>query len=336
MLFSPKPLQNQHFNIESGDARVSFEGIVGESAALKRVLSQAETVASTDATVLIQGETGTGKELLARAIHRMSSRDAARFVTLNCAAIPTGLLESELFGHEKGAFTHAISQKIGRLELADKGTLFLDEVGDLPLEVQPKLLRVLQDKEFERLGSNLTIRVDVRLIAATNLDLAKSMADGYFRSDLFYRLHIFPLRMPTLRERSADIPQLAQHFVEAFSQRMNKNIETIPGKVMDAMMKYPWPGNIRELEHFIERSAILSEGSVLRAPIEELRVHSDSNAGLTDALISVRRDHIIKVLRETGGVISGLDGAAIRLGLKRTTLQSMMRRLGITRRDYED
>jgi formate hydrogenlyase transcriptional activator len=322
-------------NIEPGTAHVNFDEIVGESTALKRVLGDAEAVAPSSSTVLILGETGTGKELLARAIHRMSSRRDANFIKLNCAALPAGLLESELFGYEKGAFTHAVNQKIGRLELANTGTLFLDEVGDLPLEVQPKLLRVLQDQEFERLGSNRTIRVNVRLIAATNLDLAKSVASGHFRSDLFYRLHIFPLRMPPLRERSADIPLLVRHFVEKFSLQMNRKIEIIPSELMDAMMKYAWPGNIRELEHFIERSVILSEGSVLRALVEELGAHSDSSTGLTDALIAVRREHIIKVLRETGGVISGPDGAAARLGLKRTTLQSMMQRLGITRKDYE-
>jgi formate hydrogenlyase transcriptional activator len=250
----------------------NFEEIVGESAALKHVLNEARTVAPSDATVLILGETGTGKELIARAIHRMSSRNNASFIKLNCAAIPTGLLESELFGHEKGAFTGAVRQKIGRLELADKGTLFLDEVGEIPLEMQPKLLRVLQDHEFERLGSTHTIRVNIRLIAATNRDLAKSIASREFRSDLYYRLSVFPIRMPELRERKRDIPLLVRYFVQDFARRMKKRIETIPTETMNTLVNWTWPGNVRELENMIERSVILSQGPILTVPLGELRL----------------------------------------------------------------
>jgi len=314
-------------------SELNFEEIVGESATLKQVLDQARTVAPSDATVLILGETGTGKELIARAIHRMSSRKNASFVKLNCAAIPAGLLESELFGHEKGAFTGAVSQKMGRLELADKGTLFLDEVGELPLEVQPKLLRVLQDHEFERLGSTRTIRVDIRLIAATNRDLAKSVAGRQFRSDLYYRLNVFPIRMPELRERKEDIPLLVRYLVQKFARRMNKHIETIPAETMNALASWEWPGNVRELENFIERSVILSKGPILRVPLVELNLatedaHSDST------LESLQRENIIRVLRETGGVLGGPRGAAARLGLKRTTLQYKMQKLGIAREEY--
>jgi formate hydrogenlyase transcriptional activator len=250
---------------------LNFEEIVGDSAALKRVLSQARTVAPSDATVLILGDTGTGKELVARAIHRMSSRKERLLVKLNCAAIPTGLLESELFGHEKGAFTGAISQKVGRLELADKGSLFLDEVGDIPLELQPKLLRVLQGQEFERLGSTRTIKVDIRMVAATNRDLARTVAEKEFRSDLYYRLNVFPIRMPSLSERKTDIPLLVRHFVQKFSRQMNKQIEIIPSATMSALVSWEWPGNVRELENLMERSVILTEGSVLLAPLAELR-----------------------------------------------------------------
>jgi len=314
-------------------SELNFEEIVGESATLKQVLDQARTVAPSDATVLILGETGTGKELIARAIHRMSSRKNASFVKLNCAAIPAGLLESELFGHEKGAFTGAVSQKMGRLEVADKGTLFLDEVGELPLEVQPKLLRVLQDHEFERLGSTRTIRVDIRLIAATNRDLAKSVAGRQFRSDLYYRLNVFPIRMPELRERKEDIPLLVRYLVQKFARRMNKHIETIPAETMNALASWEWPGNVRELENFIERSVILSQGPILRVPLVELNLatedaHSDST------LESLQRENIIRVLRETGGVLGGPRGAAARLGLKRTTLQYKMQKLGIAREEY--
>ena len=314
---------------------LNFEEIVGESPALKHVLAQVNTVAPLDATVLILGETGTGKELIARAIHRMSSRKDGSFIKLNCAAIPTGLLESELFGHEKGAFTGAVSAKIGRLELADKGTLFLDEVGDIPLELQPKLLRVLQDQQFERLGGVRTIRVNIRLIAATNRDLAKSVAAREFRSDLYYRLHVFPVHMPPLRERGKDIELLVRYFVQRFSRRMNKQIETIPTETMNALARWEWPGNVRELENFIERSVILSEGTVLNVPLSELRL-TYVGASHDATLESLEREHILHVLRETGGVISGLHGAAARLGMKRTTLQSRMQKMGISREDYEN
>jgi len=264
----------------------------------------------------------------------MSSRKDASFIKLNCAAIPTGLLESELFGHEKGAFTGAISAKIGRLELADKGTLFLDEVGDIPLELQPKLLRVLQDQEFERLGGVRTIRVNIRLIAATNRDLGKSVAAREFRSDLYYRLHVFPVHMPPLRERGKDIELLVRYFVQKFSRRMNKQIETIPTETMNALTHWEWPGNVRELENFIERSVILSENTILNVPLSELRPRLQDRQDGT--LESLEREHILRVLRETGGVISGLHGAAARLGMKRTTLQSRMQKMGITRSDYEN
>jgi formate hydrogenlyase transcriptional activator len=315
-------------------SELDFEEIIGESTALKRVLSQARTVAPSDSTVLILGETGTGKELVARAIHRMSSRKERLFVKLNCAAIPTGLLESELFGHEKGAFTGAISQKVGRLELADKGTLFLDEVGDIPLELQPKLLRVLQDQEFERLGSTRTIRVSIRLIAATNRDLAQIVKAKDFRSDLYYRLNVFPIRMPSLGERKTDIPLLVRHFVQMFARRMNKQIETIPSSTMNALTTRKWPGNVRELENFIERSVILSEGPVLNAALADLdRDHEQAESDGT--LEGLERQYIVRVLRETRGIIAGPHGAAIRLGMKRTTLQSRILRLGISREEYE-
>jgi len=311
-----------------------FEELVGESPALQRVLGQLHTVAPSDATVLILGETGTGKELIARAIHRLSTRKDAPFIKLNCAAIPTGLLESELFGHEKGAFTGAISQKIGRLELADKGTLFLDEVGEIPLELQPKLLRVLQDQEFERLGATRTIRVNIRLISATNRDLAKSISKNEFRSDLFYRLHVFPLRMPALRERSKDIPLLVRYFVQKFAKRMNKKIDTIPAEAMHALQNWLWPGNVRELENFIERSVILSQSTTLTVPLAELR--TEHGPPQSSTLEDLEREHILRVLRETGGVIAGMRGAAARLGMKRTTLQSRMQKLGITREEYQN
>lgn len=317
-------------------SELNFEEIIGDSPNLKRALSQATTVAPSDATVLILGETGTGKELIARAIHHMSARKEQSFIKLNCAAIPTGLLESELFGHEKGAFTGAISQKIGRLELADKGTLFLDEVGDIPLELQPKLLRVLQDQEFERLGSNRTIRVNVRLIAATNRDLPKLVAERQFRSDLYYRLNVFPIRVPPLRERRKDIPLLVRYFVQRLSHRMNKTVESIPGDTMNALLSWDWPGNVRELENFIERSVILTTGPSLKVPLAELRP-VEIEAGKKDVkLETAEREHILRILRETGGVISGPRGAATRLGLKRTTLQSKMQKLRINRQDYQN
>jgi PAS domain S-box-containing protein len=311
-----------------------FDEIVGESSSLKRVLKQVEDVASTDATVLILGETGTGKELVARAIHDLSPRRDHAFVRLNCSAIPSGLLESELFGHEKGAFTGAIAQKIGRLELAHQGTFFLDEVGDLPLELQPKILRALQEKEFERVGGTRTIPVNVRLVAATNRDLAKMVSAGQFRSDLYYRLRVFPLTIPPLRERREDIPLLVRYFLASHSKRMGRRIETIPPDTFQALVKWPWPGNVRELENFIERSVILSPGPVLRAPLAELEA-VDESAGLIDGnLEAAEREHILRVLRECKGMIGGTYGAAGRLGLKRTTLNSKMKKLGIKRRDY--
>ena len=314
-------------------AELNFEEIVGESPALKKVLSQSKTVASSDATVLILGDTGTGKELIARAIHRMSPRKERVFVKLNCAAIPTGLLESELFGHERGAFTGAITQKVGRLELADKGSLFLDEVGDIPLELQPKLLRVLQDQEFERLGSSRTIKVNIRLIAATNRDLAQTVSQKEFRSDLFYRLNVFPIRMPPLTERRTDIPILIRHFVQKFARKMNKQIETIPTATMTALVNWEWPGNVRELENLMERSVILSEGRVLNVPMAELAgTHEIADSDGT--LESLERQYIIRVLRETNGVIAGPHGAAVRLGMKRTTLQSRILKMGISRGEY--
>ena len=315
-------------------SELNFEDIVGESPELNRALAQAKTVAPSDATVLILGDTGTGKELIARAIHRLSGRKDNSFIKLNCAAIPTGLLESELFGHEKGAFTGAINQKIGRMELADGGTLFLDEVGDIPLELQPKLLRVLQDQEFERLGGTRTIRVNVRLIAATNRDLAKSVEQQEFRSDLYYRLHVFPIRVPPLRERAKDIPLLVRYFVQKISRRMNRRIETIPTETMRVLTNWHWPGNVRELENFIERSVILSEGLVLNAPLSELQMPKPVPE-LSSKLEDMERNHIVRVLRRAGGVISGPSGAAALLGLKRTTLQSRMQKLGISRRDYQ-
>jgi len=311
------------------------DDIIGNSPALKRVLDYAGIVADTDSTVLITGETGTGKERIARIIHSMSRRKDRNFIKVNCAAIPTGLLESELFGHEKGAFTGAISQKLGRLELADKGTLLLDEVGEIPLELQPKLLRVLQDQEFERLGGTKTIRVDVRLIAATNRDLVRAVEEKEFRGDLFYRLHVFPLHLPALRDRREDIPMLIRHFVEKCAARLHKRIDVVPDEVVQAMMRWRWPGNIRELENFVERSVILSEGNRLSPPLDELRGEisrqpSESEGTLRDK----EREHIIEILRQTRGALSGPAGAAARLGLKRTTLQYKMQRLGINRLDY--
>jgi formate hydrogenlyase transcriptional activator len=309
-----------------------FEEILGRSPALQRVLKQAETVAPTGSTVLVQGETGTGKELVARAIHNLSSRQDNIFVKLNCAAIPLGLLESELFGHERGAFTGAIARKIGRFELAHKGTLFLDEIGDIPPELQPKLLRVLQEQEFERLGSTRSIRVDVRLVAATNRDLAKMVEEREFRADLYYRLNVFPIVIPPLRERREDIPVLVNYFTSKYAQAMNKRIEKVSPQVIEALMRYPWPGNIRELQNFIERAVILSEGNVLQPPLSELRqpiANRIMESGLT--LEDAERDHISQALRASGWVIGGPDGAAKRLGIPRTTLIYKMRRLGISR-----
>ena len=310
-----------------------FDEILGESTALKRVLKQIENVACTDATVLILGETGTGKELVARAIHNLSPRQQNAFVKFNCAAIPTGLLESELFGYEKGAFTGAIAQKTGRLDLAHRGTLFLDEVGDIPLEVQPKLLRVLQEQEFERLGSSRTIPVDVRLIAATNRKLAQMVADGRFREDLYYRLKVFPITVPPLRDRREDIPLLVRYFVGKHSARMNKRIETIPPDAMNALIQWQWPGNVRELGNFLERAVILTRGQILHVPLSELKLTAEVESSAAATLEATERAAILRVLRETRGVIGGPLGAAMRLGLKRTTLTAKMRRLGISRRD---
>jgi formate hydrogenlyase transcriptional activator len=307
----------------------NFGEIIGDDPAFRRVLEQLATVAPTDASVLILGETGTGKELIARAIHDLSGRRERTFVKLNCAAIPTGLLESELFGHERGAFTGAIAQKLGRFELAHKGTLFLDEVGDIPVELQPKLLRALQEHEFERLGSVRTIKVDVRLVAATNRDLSRMIADREFRSDLYYRLSVFPLSLPPLRERTGDIPTLVRYFTQKYSRRMNKRILTIPSAAMDVLASYAWPGNVRELENLIERAVILSRGTSLEIPLAGLRVAPDAATPVT--LEDAERDHIRRVLEQTAGVVGGPNGAAARLGMKRTTLQSKMKKLGIAR-----
>ena len=308
---------------------MDFEGIVGQSSALRHVLQMVETVASSDSTVLLLGETGTGKELIARAIHDRSRRKDRAFVKLNCAAIPTGLLESELFGHEKGAFTGAISQKIGRLELADQGTLFLDEVGDIPLEIQPKLLRAFQEREFERLGSTHTKRVNVRLVAATNRDLEKMVEDRQFRSDLYYRLNVFPIRIPPLRERPEDIPLLVRYFAQKYARRMEKQIESIPAAAIKKLTEWHWPGNIRELENFVERAVILTRGTNLQVPLAELKNGSSQPAAAMTRR-SNEREELLRVLNETNGRVGGLDGAAARLGLKRTTLISRMKKLGIS------
>lgn len=309
----------------------NFEQIIGESAALKRILKQVETVAPTDSTVLIQGETGTGKELIARAIHNLSGRRERTFVKMNCAAIPTGLLESELFGHEKGAFTGAIAQKVGRFELAHQGTIFLDEVGDIPLELQSKLLRVIQEQEFERLGGTKTIKVNVRLVAATNQDLAQMVADKRFRNDLYYRLNVFPITVPPLRERPEDIPLLVRYFAQQYARQMKKKIETIPAETMTALSRYHWPGNIRELENLIERSVILSQGPDLHVPVGEFKKQTTPASDGEATLEAAERKHILRALRETNWVIGGPSGAAARLGMKRTTLQSKIQKLGISR-----
>jgi formate hydrogenlyase transcriptional activator len=295
------------------------------------VLEQVEQVAPTDSTVLIQGETGTGKELIARAIHNLSSRCGRPFTKLNCAAIPFDLLESELFGHEKGAFTGAIAQKIGRFEMADKGTLFLDEVGDIPPGLQPKLLRVLQEQEFERLGSTRTHQVDVRLVAATNRNLVEMVRRNEFRSDLYYRLNVFPVALPPLRARREDIPALLKHFVEIYARRMGKQIAEIPSETMSELTSYAWPGNIRELQNFIERSVILSSGSVLQAPFESLKAAATTQAQEAVTLEEAERNHIRKILEQTRWVVSGPNGAAARLGIKRSTLYFRMQKLGISR-----
>jgi formate hydrogenlyase transcriptional activator len=342
---------------------MGFEQIVGNGPALQRVLGLVETVAPSDSTVLLLGETGTGKELIARAIHDRSNRKNRTFVKLNCAAIPTGLLESELFGHEKGAFTGAITQKIGRLELADQGSLFLDEVGDIPLEIQPKILRALQEREFERLGSTQTRKVNVRLVAATNRDLERMIAAREFRSDLYYRLNVFPIRIPPLRERKEDIPLLVSYFVQKFAKQMQKNIESVPSAVMKALTAWEWPGNVRELENFVERAVILTRGRALAAPLVELRkvktdeprssarnaaTNPDDIARIVKETISAlhgstgnagdrarkQRDQIVRALTEAKGRVGGVDGAASRLRVNRTTLLARMKKLGIDPRDY--
>lgn len=312
-------------------SELHFEEIIGESSAIKKVLKQVDIVAPTDSTVLILGETGTGKELLARAIHDRSKRRERTFVKLNCAAIPTGLLESELFGHERGAFTGAIATKVGRFELADGGTLFLDEVGDIPLELQSKLLRVLQEQEFERLGSTRTIKVSVRLLAATNRDLVQMVDDKLFRSDLYYRLNVFPLTVPALRDRRQDIPLLVRYFVQQLARRMDKTIDTIPTETITALCRYNWPGNIRELENLIERAVILTQGTALYVPLAELKQRAGDGIPPPTTLEETEREHILRILRSTKWVIGGPTGAAAQLGMKRTTLQSKMQRLGIAR-----
>jgi formate hydrogenlyase transcriptional activator len=325
-------------------SEMNFSQIIGSSASLRKLLKRAETVAPTDSTVLIYGETGTGKELIARAIHDLSPRRSKPFVKLNCAAIPTGLLESELFGHEKGAFTGAIAQRIGRFEVADGGTIFLDEIGEIPLELQTKLLRVLQEREFERLGSSHTLHADARLIAATNRDLDAMVSEQRFRSDLFFRLNVFPIHVPPLRERQSDIPLLVRHFAQQFSRRMNKTIETIPSSAMDALCRYHWPGNIRELQNVIERAVIISTGTVLSLDATDLKFpepapsqeKSDSpkakNGGLHDVLEEAERKQILQALEHCNWVVAGPKGAAARLGMKRSTLQQRIHKLGIARR----
>jgi formate hydrogenlyase transcriptional activator len=308
-----------------------FEEIVGRSSGIRAVLRNIELVAPTDSTVLIYGETGTGKELIARAIHERSPRSSKPFVKLNCAAIPTGLLESELFGHERGAFTGAVMQRIGRFELANHGTAFLDEIGEISLELQPKLLRVLQEREFERLGSARTIKTDARLIAATNRNLEDCVQEGTFRADLFYRLNIFPIHMPALRERREDIPLLVRHFAQQCARRMHRSIDAIASETMEELVRYPWPGNIRELQNVIERSVILSPGPVLRVPIAALgsRCISDEEETSKRTLKEAEREHIISILKKTNWVVSGPQGAAARLGMNRSTLQFRMKKLGI-------
>ncbi len=311
-------------------SELHFQDIVGRSAALQRALREVEVVAPTDSGVLILGETGTGKELIARAIHNLSGRRDLPFVKLNCAAIPSGLLESELFGHERGAFTGAIMRKAGRFEIADKGTLFLDEVGDIPLELQPKLLRVLQEQEFERLGSTRTQQVDVRVVAATHRDLKQMVEDGEFRSDLYYRLHVFPLSVPPLRERREDIPLLVRHFVDEYARRMNRRIETIPPQAMEAFRNYAWPGNVRELQNFIERAVILSPESVLRAPLAELKEAAvEIPSSELSTMEEMEREHVLRAIRASNWKIGGPNGAAARLGMKRTTLAYRIRKLNI-------
>jgi formate hydrogenlyase transcriptional activator len=335
-------LEEERLYLESEISEYSFEDIVGKSAALRKVLDQVAIVAPTDSTVLLHGETGTGKELVARAIHNLSPRHERTFVRLNCAAIPSGLVESELFGHEKGAFTGALVQKKGRFEIADRGTLFLDEIGDISLDLQPKLLRALQEREFERLGSTRTIHVDVRLIAATHRDLPEMIRSNQFREDLFYRLNVFPIEIPPLRERREDIPLLIHYFVARLSRRMQKRIKSIPKQAMDALVNAPWPGNVRELENFIERCVILTQGDELKVPRAELKSAELKRSSTRTAVPEgstfkdAERQVIIDALKAASGRMSGENGAAERLGLKRTTLQNKMHRLKITRADYSN
>ena len=327
--------KDNDYPADEPSSEAGFEQIIGRSAALRRVLRHVEIVAPTDSGVLIHGETGTGKELIAQAIHNRSARRDRPFIKVNCAAIPSGLLESELFGHEKGAFTGAIMRKPGRFELADKGTLFLDEVGDIPLDLQAKLLRVLQEHEFERLGSTRTQQVDVRVIAATHRDLKQMVEEGTFRSDLYYRLHVFPLTVPPLRDRCEDIPLIVRHFVDKYSQRMSRLIETISDRTMEVLTNYAWPGNVRELQNFIERSVILSPGTSLRAPLDELTqetVHA-AQAPLS-TLEEMEREHVLRALKESNWVTGGPKGAAAKLGMKRTTLAYRIRKLGIPVRPH--
>jgi formate hydrogenlyase transcriptional activator len=322
--------QNLSLQIETR-VEQEFRGTVGSNVRLKAVLSNIQIVAPADSSVLILGETGTGKELVARAIHDLSPRKNYAFVKVNCAAIPSGLLESELFGHERGAFTGAIAQKIGRFELANRGTLFLDEIGDIPLELQPKLLRVLQEQEFERLGSNRTQRVDVRVVAATNADLGAMVAEKKFRIDLYYRVNVFPIAIPPLRERRDDIPLLIRHFATKYARRMEKHIETIPAKTMEALTRYFWPGNIRELQNLMERAVLLSSGPSLRVPLTDIIAPLDFNAGAGSAIQQVEREMILRALRESNWVVGGVRGAAARLRLNRTGLAYKMKKFGISR-----
>jgi formate hydrogenlyase transcriptional activator len=334
-------LSLKHLLDDEVTRELTFDGIIGQSGALRSVLSEIRMVAPTDSTVLICGETGTGKELIARAIHELSSRCKNAFVKLNCAAIPTGLLESELFGHERGAFTGAISQRIGRFEVANHGTAFLDEIGEIPLELQPKLLRVLQEREFERLGSTRTLRTDSRIIAATNCDLAAMIEQQKFRSDLFYRLHVFPVRVPPLRERREDIPSLVWHFVRQFAERMKRKYESVAPEAMRSLCEYDWPGNIRELQNLIERAVILCPGPVLRVPVRDLQhptiaIPNNRHAPQHQTLEEAERVHILKTLKVVKWVVGGPNGAAARLGMNRSTLQFRMKKLGIVRPGRED